>query len=66
MVSGYQLKAGETVCLFQAGWDIGLAQELQNKLPEFRGLDVESFGRNINLFKITVGQPMPATSVSPR
>lgn len=60
MLNAYGLPPGETVWVFQAGWDIGLAQELQKTFPEFRGLKAQSFGRNISLFKLTVGQPMPA------
>ncbi len=61
MVSAYGLKSGQTVWLFQAGWDIGLARELKEKVPEFRDLKAESFGRNISLFKLSVGQN-PATA----
>jgi hypothetical protein len=56
MVSANGLKPGQTVWILQAGWDIGLAQELREKLPEFRDLKAESFGRNISLFKLTVRQ----------
>jgi hypothetical protein len=55
MVTAYDLKAGQTVWIFQAGWDIGLARDLQNKFPDFK---YDSFGRNITLFKLTVGQPI--------
>jgi Dolichyl-phosphate-mannose-protein mannosyltransferase len=60
LVSAYELKAGQTIWVFQAGWDIGLAQELQGKLPEFRELKPEFFGRNISWYKLTVGQTMPS------
>jgi hypothetical protein len=56
MVGAYGLKPGQTVWIFQAGWDIGLAKELREKIPVFRDLTAESFGRNISLFKLTVGQ----------
>jgi hypothetical protein len=56
MVRAYTLKPGQTVWIFQAGWDIGLARELQERLPEFHDLKAESFGRNISLFKLSVGQ----------
>lgn len=65
MVRAQGLKPGDTVWVFQAGWDIGLAQDLQRKFPEFRDLKAESFGRNITLFRLTVGQPMPG-AVAPR
>jgi hypothetical protein len=60
MVRLYSLKPGDTVWVFQAGWDIHLADELKEKFPEFREMTVQSFGRNITIFKLTVGQPMPA------
>jgi Dolichyl-phosphate-mannose-protein mannosyltransferase len=56
MVYAYTLKPGQTVWLFQAGWDIGLAHELKERVPEFRELKADSFGRNISLFKMSVGQ----------
>jgi uncharacterized membrane protein len=60
LLNAYDLKAGQTIWIFQAGWDIGLAQELHEKHPEFRDLKPEFFGRNISWFKLTVGQPMPS------
>ena len=54
MVSAYDLKPGQTVWIFQAGWDSGLASGLQEKVPEFRDLKYESFGRNISLFKLSI------------
>jgi hypothetical protein len=61
MVRLYSLKPGDTVWVFQAGWDIHLADELKEKFPEFSELNVQSFGRNITIFKLTVGQPMPTS-----
>jgi hypothetical protein len=55
MVSTYKLRPGQAVWIYQAGWDIGLAQQLQKKVPEFRTLEPDSFGRNISLFKLIVG-----------
>ena len=55
MVSTYSLKPGQTVWIFQAGWDIGLAQELQRKIPKLHDLERDFFGRNISLFKLSVG-----------
>jgi hypothetical protein len=57
MVAGYDLKPGQTVWIFQAGWDIALARELREKDPEFRELKAEWFGRNISLFNLSVGKP---------
>jgi len=55
MVDTYELKPGQTLWIFQAGWDISLARDLQEKFPEFHALKSESFGRNISLFKLTTG-----------
>jgi hypothetical protein len=55
MVPKYGLKAGQTVWIVQAGWNIDLVQELE-KYPEFRGLKTQSFGKNISVFEIRVGQ----------
>jgi hypothetical protein len=54
LVSAHELNPGQTIWIFQAGWDIALAQELQEKIPEFRDLKAESFGRNISLFKVEI------------
>jgi Dolichyl-phosphate-mannose-protein mannosyltransferase len=61
MVSAYHLQPGQAVWVFEAGWDIGLDRELKQGFREFRDLEVQSFGRNLRLFRLTVGQPMPAT-----
>ncbi|HYM05856.1 MAG TPA: glycosyltransferase family 39 protein [Terriglobales bacterium] len=55
LVSAYGLKPGQTVWVFQAGWDIALAPQLQKEIPEFHDLKAESFGRNISLFKLKIG-----------
>jgi mannosyltransferase len=60
LVQAYKLKPGDTVWIFQAGWRIDLSQELKKHYPEFHDTRFESFGRNIAIFKMTVGQPMPA------
>jgi hypothetical protein len=51
----YGLKTGQSVWIFQAGWDIDLARDLQEKVSEFHDLKTQSFGRNITLFRLTVG-----------
>jgi hypothetical protein len=61
MVSAYRLQPGQAVWVFEAGWDIRLDRELKQGFPEFQQLEVQSFGRNLGLFRLTVGQPMPAT-----
>jgi hypothetical protein len=64
LVSAFGLKPGQTIWIFQAGWDIALARELQEKVPELRDLKAESYGRNISLFKVTVGGPIHGQRVS--
>ena len=65
MVSAYHLQPGQAVWVFEAGWDIGLDRELKQGFPEFHNLEVQSFGRNLRLFRLAVGQPMPATEPRP-
>jgi hypothetical protein len=60
LVETYHLKAGDSVWVFQAGWKADLSENLQNHYAVFDKLRVESFGSNIKVFKLTVGQPMPA------
>jgi hypothetical protein len=61
VVQAYKLTPGETVWIFQTGWGIGLPGDLRRNLAEFRDLHFESFGKNISVFKMTVGQPVPAS-----
>jgi hypothetical protein len=56
MLRLYALKPGDTVWVFQAGWDIHLADQLKERYPEFRDLKPQPFGRNIAIFKLTVGE----------
>ncbi len=60
LVEAYSLKPGDTVWVFQSGWGIGLPEDLRKSFVEFHDLHFESFGDNIKIFKMTVGQPMPA------
>ncbi len=64
-LQSYDLKPGDTVWIFQAGWGVDLPADLQKHFAEFRGLHSESFGKNIKIFKMTAGQPMPATQQWP-
>ncbi|MDP9160420.1 MAG: glycosyltransferase family 39 protein [Acidobacteriota bacterium] len=57
MVSNFHLHSGVRVWVAQAGWNIGLAEELKRKLPEFHDLQASSWGRNIQLFEITECYP---------
>lgn len=59
MLKLFALRQGDTVWIFQAGWDVHLADQLKDKYPKFRDLDPQRFGRNITIFKLTVGEPMP-------
>lgn len=60
LVETYRLKPGDAVWVFQAGWDANLPEDLREHFTEFHDLPFESFGNNIKIFKMTVGQPMPA------
>jgi hypothetical protein len=60
LVEAYNLRPGDTVWIVQMGWGIYLPEDVQKQYAEFRDLHFESFGKNIKLFKVTVGQPMPA------
>ena len=64
LVHDYRLAPGQVVWVVQMGWNLGLAPQLQ-ALPELRNLPVESFGQNIEMFKLTVGQPMPLSAAPP-
>jgi 4-amino-4-deoxy-L-arabinose transferase-like glycosyltransferase len=59
LVEAYKLKPGDTVWIFQSGWGVALPEDLRKHYPEFQALHFESFGDNIKIFKLTVGQPMP-------
>ena len=63
MVGEYGLKPGTVVWVWQAGWDTNVSYELGKSFAEFRGINVQSFGKNIRLFKMTVGQPVPAAGL---
>jgi len=60
LVQTRNLKPGDTVWVFQAGWGVDLPEDLRRHHAEFRDLQFESFGNNIKIFRMTVGQPMPA------
>ena len=58
----YSLKPGDTVWIVQAGWGVDSPEDWQRHFAEFHDLRFESFGNNIKIFKMTVGQPMPAAT----
>jgi uncharacterized membrane protein len=60
----YNLQAGTKVWIIQAGWGIALPEDLRAHFPEFQNLHSDSFGKNIKIFKLTTGQPMPESHQS--
>jgi hypothetical protein len=54
LVEKYRLQPGETVWVFQAGWNADLPEQLRDRLTEFRGLQFERFGENIKVFEVKV------------
>lgn len=60
LVETFHLQPGDAVWVVQAEWDANLAEDLRSRFAEFHDLRFESFGNNIKIFKMTVGQPMPA------
>ena len=58
VVRTYGLKRGDAVWVLQGGWlwEDPLARELQIRYPEFENLKVYSFGRNLTIFQLSVGQ----------
>lgn len=62
LAQAYGLKPGENVWIVQMGWGVSLPEDLRSHFAEFHNLRFESFGKNIKIFKMTVGQPMPGTT----
>ena len=54
MIRTYGLKPGDSAWVVQEGWGIGIGPKLDAAIPEFKDLKIESFGRNIQMFKLTV------------
>jgi len=65
VVRTYKLPQDSGVWIFQAGWGADIAPQLKTNYAEFHELPAQSFGRNITIFKLTVGQPMPSVPVIP-
>ncbi len=65
LLQSVPLKSGQSVWVIQAGWEVDLAHDLQSKLPEFGELNRQSFGRNITIFKLKVGQRIRVTAAQP-
>jgi hypothetical protein len=53
-IEAYNLKAGASVWVIQAGWEADLPEQLRNHIADFHDLRFESFGRNIKIFKLKV------------
>jgi hypothetical protein len=62
LVRSVPLKSGQAVWVMQAGWEVDLANDLQKKLPEFGEVTPRLFGRNIAIFKLKPGPPLPGIS----
>ena len=61
-----QFRAGDGVWVGQAGFNVTLDDELGRESPEFHNLQTQTFGHNIRLFRITVGQSMPQAATMQR
>jgi hypothetical protein len=59
LIATYGMRSGTEVWVMQAGWDADLPEKLRDNYPEFRALRYTSFGDNIRIFKLSVGQPVP-------
>ena len=58
VVRAYGLNSGDSVWVLQGGWrwEDSLAYELQTRYPEFHDLKIYSFGHNLTIFQLKVGQ----------
>lgn len=54
-----QFKAGDTVWVGQAGFSVTLDDDLRREFSDFQDLQTKAFGKNIRLFRIVAGRPMP-------
>ncbi len=59
MIRTYGLKPGDQIWVVQEGWGIGVGPKLNATPPEFqkrefKDLKIESFGHNIQMFRLTV------------
>jgi hypothetical protein len=60
-VEELSLAPQQPIWIFQGGWDIQLAEELKGE-PGFGSVQVESFGPNLQMFRITAGQGLASPS----
>jgi hypothetical protein len=58
VIRAYDLKRDDSVWVLQGGWlwEDSLARELQTRYPEFQNLKIYSFGRNLTIFQLRVGE----------
>ncbi len=63
-LKAYKPSPGESIWIVQAGWGVALPEDLRAHYAQLRNLHFESFGSNIKIFKLTVGQPMPLSSAT--
>jgi hypothetical protein len=56
LVAKYGLHPGSAVWVVQAGWGASIASDLHRERGDLAPLESESFGRNISIFKLIVGQ----------
>jgi Dolichyl-phosphate-mannose-protein mannosyltransferase len=59
LIRTYHWQPRDRVWVFAAGWDVRLPEELKERYPEFRSLNVQSFGHNLMLFQLIVAQAVP-------
>lgn len=62
MARAQDLKPGDRVWLFQAGWGNNLDVQLPQRVPQFRCIEPASFGQNITVIPFLVGpdlSPLP-------
>lgn len=59
MARVYGLKPGSKVWVIEGGWISGFAERLRDRFPEFADLEIHSFGRYLEIFRLTVGQLRP-------
>ena len=64
LIRAYDLKPGTAVWVFQSGWDPSVSDELRKDFPDFYPREIQRFGNNVTVFKLLVGQTIPASSSS--
>ncbi len=59
LIRSGQFKPGDTMWVGQAGFNVTLDEDLRKDVFDFHDLQTRAFGKNIRLFEIKVGRPMP-------